>query len=236
MYRRERAIIIVLGVLCLLAAAGYTVYSRTVRDYVDCASMLSKVYQADASDLTFHVTIDTAGQAIDTEFRAVRFPFQDSTATQVTIFGIKDNYTFYKVNGRNLTQANETNEQSGIPRNYMELIAWGRRIYQSDLEIRKVRDRGSTTYTVDVPDDMVQSFMDAYLGKLEVFELKYKDCRLTLTGNGKTMTQLALQGTAEYRILFVNTSTNILVRARVNALGNQVSIPNVPDYFEKAAS
>ena len=50
------------------------------------------------------------------------------------------------------------------------------------------------------------------------------------------MTDLVLTGTAEYRVLFVNASTDILVRAHVNALGNQVQIPDVPDSVVKAAS
>ena len=89
---------------------------------------------------------------------------------------------------------------------------------------------------MDVPDEMVQTFMDAYLGKLESFDLKYTGCKLILTGNGRTMTELALQGTADYRVLFVNSSANILVRARVNALGSKVQIPDVPDYVVKAAN
>lgn len=236
MYRKRRILAVVLAVLCLAAAAGYVVYSRTVKDYVDCARMLSKVYNAERSDLTFHVTIDTAGQAIDTTFRAVRFPFQNSTAAQITISGTRGDYTFYKVNGRSVTDDDNASEQEGIPRNFMELIQWGKQIYASDLEIRKTKDRGATTYTVNVPDEMVQSFMDAYLGKLEVFELKYTGCRLTLTGNGRTMTDLTLQGTADYRVLFVNSSTNILVRAKVNALGDKVTVPDVPDYVVKAAN
>ena len=143
---------------------------------------------------------------------------------------------FYKVNGRSVTQEENAEAQNGIPRNFMELIQWGKQIYQSDLEIHKIKDRGLKTYTVQVPDEMVQSFMDAYLGKLEVFELKYSGCKLTLTGNGRSMTDLALQGKADYRVLFVNTSTNILVRARVNALGDKVQVPNVPDYVVKAAN
>lgn len=236
MYRKRRILAIALAVLCLAAVAGYVVYSRTVKDYVDCARMLSKVYNAERSDLTFYVTIDTAGQAIDTQFRAVRFPFQNGTASQITINGTRGDYTFYKVNGRSVADGEDTQEQDGIPRNFMELIQWGKQIYSSDLEIRKTKDRGSTTYTVNVPDEMVQSFMDAYLGKLEVFDLKYTGCRLTLTGSGHTMTDLSLQGTADYRVLFVNSSTNILVRARVNALGDKVTVPDVPEYVVKAAN
>lgn len=238
MYRKRRILAVLLVLLCLGGIVGYVVYSKTVKDYVDCARMLSRVYNADQSDLSFYVTIDTAGQAINTQFRAVRFPYQNSTATQITIAGTDGDYVFYKVNGRSVTQEQEgeAEPQDGIPRNFMELIQWGRQIYQSDLEIQKIKDRGSATYTVQVPDEMVQSFMDAYLGKLEVFDLKYSGCKLTLTGNGKTMTDLALQGKADYRVLFVNTTTNILVRARVNALGDKVQIPNVPDYVVKAAN
>ena len=198
--------------------------------------MLTKTYNADCSDLTFYVTIDTAGQAIDAQFRAVRFPYQNSTATQVTIIGKNGDYTFYKVNGRNLGSEEDDSAQNGIPRNFMELIEWGKKIYQSDLEIRKTKDRGMSTYTVTVPDDMVQSFMEAYLGKMESFDLRYHNCMLTLNGTRGTMSDLALSGTAEYRVLFVNTSTDILVRAHVNALGDQVQIPDVPDSVVKAAS
>lgn len=235
MYRKRRILAILLVLLCLGAAAGYVVYSRTVKDYVDCARMLSKIYGADRSDLTFYVTIDTAGQAINTQFRALRFPYQNSTATQITISGTNGDYVFYKVNGRSITQDENAEEQNGIPRNFMELIQWGKQIYQSDLKIRKTKDRRSTTYAVQVPDEMVQSFMDAYLGKLEAFDLKYSDCKLTLIGNGRTMSDLSLQGKADYRVLFVNTSTNILVRARVNALGDKVQVPDVPDYVVKAS-
>lgn len=236
MYRRRRLIVVILIALCFLAAAGYVVYSRTVKDYVSCARMLSKTYNADCSDLTFYVTIDTAGQAIDAQFRAIRFPFQNSTATQVTIVGKNGDYTFYKVNGRNLSSEEDSEPQNGIPRNFMELLEWGKKIYESDLSIRRSKDRGVSTYTVEVPDDMVQSFMEAYLGKLESFDLRYHNCKLSLTGSRGTLSELVLTGTAEYRVLFVNTSTDILVRAHVNALGNQVQIPDVPDSVVKAAS
>lgn len=236
MYRRRRLIAVVLAALCVLAAAGYVVYSKTVKDYVDCARMLSRIYEAKQSDLTFNVTIDASGQSIDTQFRAVRFPYQNVTAVQVTLFGKNQDYTFYKINGRNLADGDAEDAQNGIPRNFMELIQWGKQIYDSDLEIRKIKDRGLTTFTVDVPDEMVQSFMDAYLGRLETLELKYTGCKLILTGSGRTMTELALQGTADYRILFTNHSANILVRAKVNAVGNQVQIPDVPDYVVKAAN
>ena len=236
MYRKRRLLAAALALLCILSIAGYVVYTKTVKDYVDCARMLSKIYQEDRSDLTFYVTVDTAGHAIDTQFRAVRFPYQNATATQVTLVGKNGEYTFYKVNGRNISDEGSEDAQNGIPRNFMELIQWGKQIYESDMQIRKIKDRGYATYTVDVPDEMVQTFMDAYLGKLESFDLKYTGCKLILTGNGRTMTELALQGTADYRVLFVNSSANILVRARVNALGSQVQIPDVPDYVVKAAN
>ena len=116
MGRKQRVIVFGLLALCFLTAAGYVVYSRTVKDYVSCARMLSKTYNADSSDLTFYVTIDTAGQAIDAQFRAVRFPYQKSTATQVTIVGKNGDYTFYKVNGRNLSSVENADVQDGIPR------------------------------------------------------------------------------------------------------------------------
>ncbi len=236
MFRKRKIIAFVLIALCLIAAVGYVIYSRTVMDYVSCARMLSKTYNSDCSDLTFYVTIDTAGQEIDAQFRAIRFPYQSSTATQVTVIGKNGDYTFYKVNGRSLSSEESDEAQNGIPRNFMELIEWGKRIYESDLTIQKTRDRGASTYTVTVPDEMVQSFMEAYLGKLESFDLRYHNCKLSLTGTHGNMSDLILTGTAEYRVLFVNTSTDILVRAHVNALGNQVQIPDVPDYVVKAAS
>lgn len=236
MRRKQRIILFGLIALCLLSVVGYVVYSRTVKDYVSCARMLSKTYNEDCSDLTFYVTIDTAGQAIDAQFRAVRFPYQSSTATQVTIVGKNGDYTFYKVNGRNLASDENADMQNGIPRNFMELLEWGKKIYESDLSIQKIKDRGVSTYSVTVPDDMVQSFMEAYLGKLESFDLRYHNCRLSLTGVRGTMTDLVLTGTAEYRVLFVNTATDILVRAHVNALGNEVQVPDVPDSVVKAAS
>lgn len=236
MYRKQRIVIAVLIVVCLLSVAGYVVYSRTVKDYISCARMLSKTYNNECSDLSFYVTIDTAGQAIDAQFRAVRFPYQKSTATQVTILGKNGDYTFYKVNGRNVSSAENQDLQNGIPRNFMELLEWGKKIYESDLTVQKTSDRGVNTYTVFVPDEMVQSFMEAYLGKLESFDLRYHNCRLSLTGSRGAMSDLVLSGTAEYRVLFVNTSTDILVRAHVNALGEQVQIPEVPDSVVKAAS
>lgn len=236
MHRRRKALVAVILILCLLAGGGYLIYRNTVKDYVDCARMLAKVYNADRSDLSFVVTLDTAGQSIDSHFRAIRFPFQGGTATQVTVKGIKNDYVFYKINGQNLQEAQTEESQEGIPRNFMELIQWARDIYRSDLEIRKIRDRTNTIYTVEVPDEMVQSFMNTYLGKLQIFDLKYTDCKLILTGNGRTMTELALQGTAEYRVLFVNSSTDVIVRARVNAIGNSVQIPEIPDHVVKAAN
>ena len=236
MNRKQRIVVFSLAALFFLAVVGYVVYSRTVKDYVSCARMLSKTYNAECSDLTFYVTIDTAGQAIDAQFRAIRFPYQKSTATQVTVVGKNGEYTFYKVNGRNLVSEEDSDLQNGIPRNFMELLEWGKKIYESDLSIQRTKDRGVNTYTVTVPDDMVQSFMEAYLGKLESFDLRYHNCRLALTGEHGTMTDLVLTGTAEYRVLFVNTSTDILVHAHVNALGNQVQVPDVPDSVVKAAS
>ena len=236
MSRKQRVVAFALILLCFMAVVGYAVYNRTVKDYVSCARMLSKTYNSDRSDLTFYVTIDTAGQAIDAQFRAVRFPYQKSTATQVTIIGKNGDYTFYKVNGRNLSSDENSDAQNGIPRNFMELLEWGKRIYESELSIQKTTDRGVSTYTVTVPDEMVQSFMGAYLGKLESLDLRYHNCTLSLTGSHGTMSDLVLIGTAEYRVLFVNTSTDILVRAHVNALGNQVQVPDVPDSVVKAAS
>ena len=118
----------------------------------------------------------------------------------------------------------------------MELLEWGRGIYKSDLEINKIRDRSHTTYRVDVPDEMVQSFLDAYLGALDTFNLKYSNCVLTLTGTKGNMTEVVLQGTADYRILFVSASATVVIRARVNALGSDVNIPTVPDSVVKGAN
>ena len=138
MYRKRRLLAAALALLCILSIAGYVVYTKTVKDYVDCARMLSKIYQEDRSDLTFYVTVDTAGHAIDTQFRAVRFPYQNATATQVTLVGKNGDYTFYKVNGRNISDEGAEDAQNGIPRNFMELIQWGKQIYESDMQIRKI--------------------------------------------------------------------------------------------------
>ena len=155
MDRKQRIVVFSLVAIFFLAVVGYVVYSRTVKDYVSCARMLSKIYNAECSDLSFYVTVDTAGQAIDVQFRAVRFPYQKSTATQVTVVGKNGEYTFYKVNGRNLVSEEDSDLQNGIPRNFMELLEWGKKIYESDLSIQKTKDRGVNTYTVTVPDGSV---------------------------------------------------------------------------------
>ena len=49
MGRRQRAVIFSFIALCVLAVVGYVVYSRTVKDYVSCARMLSKTYLSDRS-------------------------------------------------------------------------------------------------------------------------------------------------------------------------------------------
>lgn len=237
MRRRTRAIIAAVVVLCLLLVAGWVVYRHTIKDYVDCGRMLAKVYNAEASDLSFDVTINASGTEVESRFRAIRFPFQNTTAAQITLNGKNGDYTFYKIHGRNVEETGDNAEnQDAIPRNFMELLEWGRGIYKSDLEINKIRDRSYTTYRVNVPDDMVQSFLDAYLGALDTFNLKYSDCVLTLTGNKGRMTELVLQGTASYRILFVNASANVVIRARVNALDKDVNIPTVPDSVVKGAN
>ncbi len=237
MRRKTRAIVAAVLILCLLLAAGWVVYTRTIKDYVDCARMLSRVYNAEASDLSFDLNIDTSGNEVNSRFKAIRFPFQDTTATQITVSLKSGDYTFYKIHGKNVEESGVNAEnQNAIPRNFMELLEWGKGIYQSDLEISTIRDRSRVTYRVTVPDDMVQSFLDAYLGALEPLDLKYSNCVLTLTGSKGNMTELVLQGTADYRILFVNASASIVVRARVNALGKDVTIPTVPDSVVKGAN
>lgn len=236
MRRRTKAILAAIVVLCLLLVVGYVVYRHTIKDYVDCARMLAKVYNAEASDLSFDVNINASGAEVESRFRAIRFPFQNTTATQITLNGKNGDYTFYKVHGKNVEADGDNADQSGIPRNFMELLQWGQGIYKSDLEINKIRDRSRTTYRVNVPDELVQSFLDAYLGALDVFDLAYSDCVLTLTGSKGKMTELVLQGTASYRILFVNASATVMVRARVNALDKDVNIPTVPDSVVKGAS
>lgn len=236
MNRKGKTLVIILVVACLLAGGGYLGYRLTMKDYVDCCRMLMRVYNAEASDLNFAVSVNTSGVDIDTQFNAVKFPFQDDSAVKVTIRGKSTDYTFYKIHGRSVSENSETDAgQTAIPQNFMSLLQWGAEVYQSGLEIRTTKDRNRVTYQVDVPDDLVQSFMDSYIGNIEQMDFRYSNCKLTVIGSNGVLTEIALQGTATYKVLFVNASSAVSVRARVNAINDDVVIPDVPDAVIKSA-
>lgn len=236
MNRKGKTLVIILVVACLLAGGGYLGYRLTMKDYVDCCRMLMRVYNAEASDLNFAVSVNTSGVDIDTQFNAVKFPFQDDSAVKVTIRGKSADYTFYKIHGRSVSENSETDAgQTAIPKNFMSLLQWGAEVYQSGLEIRTTKDRNRVTYQVDVPDDLVQSFMDSYIGNIEQMDFRYSNCKLTVIGSNGVLTEIALQGTATYKVLFVNASSAVSVRARVNAINDDVVIPDVPDAVIKSA-
>lgn len=236
MNRKGKTLVIILVVACLLAGGGYLGYRLTMKDYVDCCRMLMRVYNAEASDLNFAVSVNTSGVDIDTQFNAVKFPFQDDSAVKVTIRGKSTDYTFYKIHGRSVSENSETDAgQTAIPKNFMSLLQWGAEVYQSGLEIRTTKDRNRVTYQVDVPDDLVQSFMDSYIGNIEQMDFRYSNCKLTVIGSNGVLTEIALQGTATYKVLFVNASSAVSVRARVNAINDDVVIPDVPDAVIKSA-
>ena len=237
MHKKARTALILLVAAALLTGGGYLVYRATLKNYVDCARMLLRVYNADASDLDFTVNVSIADLDLDTRFRAVRFSFQDDSATQVTIYGKLADYTFYKIGGRALSETDGDAEASGgIPRNFMELLQWGAEIYQSDLEIERTGDRERAVYQVDVPDDLAQAFLDAYLTELSQLALEYSDCRLVLVSADDTMTELTLQGTVTYHLPLHDVSADLTVRAAVNALDDDVPIPEVPDSVRQAAN
>ena len=236
MNRKGKALVIILVVACLLAGGGYLGYRLTMKDYVDCCRMLMRVYNAEASDLNFAVSVNTSGVDIDTQFNAVKFPFQDDSAVKVTVRGKSTDYTFYKIHGRSVSENSEADAgQTAIPKNFMSLLQWGAEVYQSGLEIRTTKDRSRVTYQVDVPDDLVQSFMDSYIGNIEQMDFRYSNCKLTVIGSNGVLTEIALQGTATYKVLFVNASSAVSVRARVNAINDDVVIPDVPDAVIKSA-
>lgn len=236
MNRKGKALVIILVVACLLAGGGYLAYRLTMKDYVDCCRMLMRVYNAEASDLNFAVSVNTSGVDIDTQFNAVKFPFQDDSAVKVTVRGKSTDYTFYKIHGRSVSENSEADAgQTAIPKNFMSLLQWGAEVYQSGLEIRTTKDRSRVTYQVDVPDDLVQSFMDSYIGNIEQMDFRYSNCKLTVIGSNGVLTEIALQGTATYKVLFVNASSAVSVRARVNAINDDVVIPDVPDAVIKSA-
>lgn len=236
MHKKGRTLFIIFMIVCLLACGGYFAYQLTVKDYVDCCRMLMRVYNAEASDLNFSVSINTAGVDIDTQFNAVKFPFQDDSAVKITARGKSTDYVFYKINGRQVAaEGSETEEQPAIPNNFMSLLQWGASVYESGFEIQTTKDRNRVTYQVAVPDDLVQSFMDSYIGNIEQMNFRYSDCKLTVIGSNGVLTEIALQGTAAYRVLFVNASSAVSVRARVNALNGDVVIPDVPASVIKSA-
>lgn len=123
MNRKGRTLVIILVVVCLLAGGGYLAYRLTVKDYVDCCRMLMRVYNAEASDLNFAVSVNTSGVNIDTQFNAVKFPFQDDSAVKITVRGKSEDYTFYKIHGRQVSETSEADTgQQAIPKNFMSLL------------------------------------------------------------------------------------------------------------------
>ena len=231
MSRRSRTILIVAVVILALAIAGYLVYRATFKNYVDTARTLSSVYNAEKSDISYTVTLN--GKELDVQFRTVKFPVGDGgSAMKIDVEGDFLSHTFYKVNGR--SYADESSLERLIPKNFMSLLQWGADIYSSELEIDRVRDADRTVYTVKVPDEMVQSFMDRYLEGLDRLNLTYNDCTMYLTTVDGEMTELTLQGNTHYKVLAMEASAMITVRAHVNAVGDAVKTPTLPQDVQDA--
>ena len=110
----------------------------------------------------------------------------------------------------------------------MSLLQWGADVYSKKPEIERVRDGARTVYIVKVPDDLVQSFMDRYLEGLDKLNLTYSDCTLYLTAVDGEMTELSLQGNTHYKVLAMEASAMITVRAHVNGVGDSVKVPTLP--------
>ena len=141
-------------------------------------------------------------------------------------------HTFYKVNGRSYDDENAL--ERVIPKNFMSLLQWGADVYSSDLSIDRIRDGARTVYTVQVPDSMVQSFMDRYLEGLDKLNLMYSDCTMYLTTVDGQVSELTLQGNTKYKVLVREASTMITVRAQVNAVGDAVKVPSLPQDVQSA--
>ena len=225
MTRRKRTVLI-LGILILaLALGGYLYYRANFKDYVDTARMLDSVYNAEKSDLSYTVSLN--GKELDVKFRTIKFPIgENGSAMKIDVDGDFVSHTFYKINGRSYNDENALERL--IPKNFMSLLQWGEDIYSSDLKIERMRDGSRTVYTVQVPDAMVQSFMDRYLEGLDRLNLTYSDCTLYLTAVNGEMTELTLQGNAAYKLIAREASARITVRVFVNGVGDAVKTPTLP--------
>ena len=231
MTRRNRKILVIVILILALAIGAYLYYRAHFKAYVDTARMLDSVYNAEQSDISYTVSLN--GRELDVKFRTVKFPAGErGTAMQIDVEGDFLSHTFYKVNGR--SYEDESALERAIPKNFMSLLQWGADIYSSDLEIERTRDGSRTVFTVKVPDDMVQSFMDRYLEGLDRLNLTYSDCTMYLTAVDGEMTELTLQGNTHYKVLAVEASAMITVRAHVNAVGDAVKIPALPQDVQDA--
>ena len=81
---------------------------------------------------------------------------------------------------------------------------------------------------------MVQSFMDRYLEGLDKLNLTYSDCTMYLTTVDGQVSELTLQGNTKYKVLVREASTMITVRAQVNAVGDAVKVPSLPQDVQSA--
>lgn len=231
MTRRTRTILIVAILILALIIGGYLYYRAHFQVYVDTARMLDSVYNAEKSDITYTVALN--GKELNVKFRTVKFPVRDGgSAMKIDVDGDFLSHTFYKVNGRSYDDANALERL--IPKNFMSLLQWGADIYESDLTIERIRDGARSVYTVQVPDDMVQSFMDRYLEGLDKLNLTYSDCTMYLTAVDGQVTELTLQGDTKYKVLIREASTMITVRAQVNAVGDAVKTPSLPEDVQSA--
>ena len=226
MSRRTRTTVIVVVVILALAIGGYLYYRANFKDYVDTARALDKVYNAEQSDISYTVSLN--GRELDVQFRTVKFPVgENGSAMKIDVEGNLLSHTFYKVNGRSYQDENSLERM--IPKNFMSLLQWGSDIFSSDLEIVRTRDGDRTVYTVKVPDDLVQSFMDRYLEGLDRLDLTYSGCTLYLTAVDGEMTELTLQGNARFKLLIGGEgSAVIMVRAYINGVGDAVNAPTLP--------
>lgn len=231
MTRRTRTILVAAILIVALAIGGYLYYRSHFQVYVETARMLDSVYNAEKSDISYSVALN--GKELNVKFRTVKFPVGDGgSGMKIDVEGDFLSHTFYKVNGRSYDDENAL--ERVIPKNFMSLLQWGADIYGSDLTIDRIRDGGRSVYTVQVPDDMVQSFMDRYLEGLDKLNLKYSDCTMYLTAVDGKVTELTLQGNTKYKVLIREASTMITVRAQVNAVGDAVKTPSLPQDVQSA--
>ena len=231
MTRRTRTILIIVILILALIIGGYFYYRAHFQVYVDTARMLDSVYNAEKSDISYTVALN--GKELNVKFRTVKFPVGDGgSAMQIDVEGDYLSHTFYKVNGRSYDDENAL--ERVIPKNFMSLLQWGADVYSSDLSIDRIRDGARTVYTVQVPDSMVQSFMDRYLEGLDKLNLTYSDCTMYLTTVDGQVSELTLQGNTKYKVLVREASTMITVRAQVNAVGDAVKVPSLPQDVQSA--